>query len=132
MSRSVWSACSLLPLSDVLKFPSSLDWRKRQQAARTPYASRHSDALNTYPRGRGPGRVVPAGKWQLATAKPLRVLIVPDKFKGTLSAVEAAAAIAKGWRRRRPKDRLEWLPMSDGGDGFGEVLSRLLGAVVQR
>src|SRR5436190_20927537 len=39
-----------------LKFPSSLDWRKRQQAeqaARTPYASRHSDALNTYPFGRG-------------------------------------------------------------------------------
>src|SRR6266576_2119400 len=31
-----------------LKFPSSLDWRKRQQAARTPYASRHSDVLNTY------------------------------------------------------------------------------------
>src|SRR5436190_11933368 len=33
----------------VLKFPSGLDWRKRQQAARTPYASRHSNALNTYP-----------------------------------------------------------------------------------
>src|SRR5436189_4658717 len=39
----------------VLKFPSSLDWRKRQQAARTPYASRHSDALNTYSLGGGEG-----------------------------------------------------------------------------
>jgi glycerate kinase len=59
---------------------------------------------------------------------PRRVLIVPDKFKGTLTAAEAAAALARGWRRVRPDDRLELLPMSDGGDGFGEILSRLLGA----
>ena len=31
-----------------------------------------------------------------------------------------------GWREARPQDRLELLPMSDGGDGFGEVLVRLL------
>lgn len=59
---------------------------------------------------------------------PLRVLIVPDKFKGTLPAGAAAQAIARGWRRARPRDELELLPMSDGGDGFGEVMSRLLGA----
>lgn len=58
----------------------------------------------------------------------LRVLIVPDKFKGTLTAVQAAEAMARGWRAARPQDALELLPMSDGGDGFGEVLSRLLGA----
>ena len=29
-----------------------------------------------------------------------RVLIAPDKFKGTLSALEAAQAIATGWRTR--------------------------------
>ena len=58
----------------------------------------------------------------------MNILIVPDKFKGTLSAREAAQAIARGWRRARPDDALELLPMSDGGDGFGEVLSRLLGA----
>jgi glycerate 2-kinase len=57
-----------------------------------------------------------------------RVLIVPDKFKGSLTAQEAAEAIARGWRKARPKDFLELLPMSDGGDGFGEVLSGLLGA----
>lgn len=55
-----------------------------------------------------------------------RVLIVPDKFKGTLSAVSAAESIKKGWMRVRPDDELELLPMSDGGDGFGEVISRLL------
>jgi glycerate kinase len=54
-----------------------------------------------------------------------RILIVPDKFKGTLSAEAACAAIAAGWRSVRPADDLDCLPMSDGGDGFGGVLARL-------
>ncbi len=58
---------------------------------------------------------------------PLNILIAPDKFKGTLSATEAAAAIAKGWRRARSGDQIELLPITDGGDGFGETISRLLG-----
>ncbi|MEY2410031.1 MAG: glycerate 2-kinase, partial [Verrucomicrobiota bacterium] len=62
---------------------------------------------------------------------PLRVLVVPDKFKGTLSAAEATDAIARGWRAARPDDTLELLPMSDGGDGFGEVIGRLLNAEAQ-
>ncbi len=56
-----------------------------------------------------------------------RVLIVADKFKGTLSALSAAKSIQKGWKRRRPDDSIELLSMSDGGDGFGEVISHLLG-----
>ena len=59
---------------------------------------------------------------------PLRVLIVPDKFKGTLTAGAAAAAIARGWGGARPGDVCELLPMADGGDGFGEVFGQLLGA----
>ncbi len=62
---------------------------------------------------------------------PLKVLIVPDKFKGTLTAADAAGAMARGWRRARPGDTLELLPMSDGGDGFGAVMSGLLGARAQ-
>lgn len=62
----------------------------------------------------------------------LNVLIIPDKFKGTLTAQEAADAIARGWRTARPGDHLESLPMSDGGDGFGEILSSLLHARKQR
>ena len=58
----------------------------------------------------------------------LRILIVPDKFKGTLTAPEAAAAIARGWGEARPQDQLELVPMSDGGEGFGELLGALLGA----
>jgi len=62
----------------------------------------------------------------------LHVLIIPDKFKGTLTARAAAEAIARGWRRERAEDALSLLPMSDGGDGFGEVLSALLKAKIQR
>jgi len=62
----------------------------------------------------------------------MRVLIVPDKFKGTLTAQAAADAIARGWHKARPADRLELLPMSDGGDGFGAVNGALLGAKTQK
>ncbi|MBI3879996.1 MAG: glycerate kinase [Verrucomicrobia bacterium] len=58
----------------------------------------------------------------------MRVLIIPDKFKGTLTATQAARAIARGWRRARPDDELELFPMSDGGDGFGKLLGAALGA----
>ena len=62
---------------------------------------------------------------------PLKILIAPDKFKGTLTADEAARAIARGWGKVRPQDTLELLPMSDGGDGFGEVMGSLFGAKIQ-
>ena len=73
--------------------------------------------------------VIPRCKAAASThPMPLRVLIIPDKFKGTLTAPEAAQAIAAGWREGRPADELELLPMSDGGDGFGDILGRHLGA----
>ena len=56
-----------------------------------------------------------------------RILIVPDKFKGSLSADEAAGAIARGWAAACPDDSLVLLPMSDGGDGFGPVMAKALG-----
>ncbi len=34
----------------------------------------------------------------------MRVLVAPDKFAGTLTAVEAARAIAEGWARQAPDD----------------------------
>jgi glycerate kinase len=57
----------------------------------------------------------------------MRVVVAPDKFAGTLSAVEAAAAIAAGWRRRFPDTDLVEVPMSDGGPGFVDVLHAALG-----
>ncbi|MGH3413362.1 MAG: glycerate kinase family protein [Marmoricola sp.] len=57
----------------------------------------------------------------------MRVVIAPDKFAGTLTAVEAAEAIARGWRRRAPADECVAVPMSDGGPGFVDVLHAALG-----
>lgn len=57
----------------------------------------------------------------------MRVVIAPDSFTGTLSAVEAAAAMAAGWRRSAPGDELDLVPLSDGGPGFVDVLHAALG-----
>jgi len=48
----------------------------------------------------------------------VRVLIAPDDFAGTLSAAQAAEAIAAGWRSTAPGDTLTLIPLSDGGPGF--------------
>ena len=56
----------------------------------------------------------------------MRVLIAPDKFAGTLTAVEAAAAIEEGWRRRDPEAEVLVAPMADGGPGFIDVLSAVV------
>jgi len=61
----------------------------------------------------------------------VKLLIVPDKFKGTLTAAAAANAIAVGWRAIRRHDSLALLPMTDGGDGFGDVMCHLLGARIR-
>ncbi|MBC8326963.1 MAG: glycerate kinase [Verrucomicrobia subdivision 3 bacterium] len=58
----------------------------------------------------------------------LSILIAPDKFKGTLTATQAAKAIAIGWKSARPEDTLTQLPISDGGDGFGELMAEATGA----
>ena len=57
----------------------------------------------------------------------MRVLVCPDKFAGTLSAVQAARAIATGWSRARPGDDVQVMPLSDGGPGFVDVLYANLG-----
>ncbi|MCJ1672106.1 glycerate kinase [Rathayibacter sp. VKM Ac-2929] len=46
-----------------------------------------------------------------------RVIIAPDSFKGSATAVEVAEALAEGWRGVRPDDELVLAPMADGGEG---------------
>ncbi|MGO1166646.1 MAG: glycerate kinase family protein [Janibacter sp.] len=53
----------------------------------------------------------------------MHVLIAPDCFTGTLTATQAAEAIAAGWRGRAPDDLLTLVPLSDGGPGFIDVLT---------
>ncbi|MGH3562947.1 MAG: glycerate kinase, partial [Mycobacterium sp.] len=59
----------------------------------------------------------------------MRVLIAPDCYGESLTAVQAAAAIAAGWHRSRPGDRLTIAPQSDGGPGFVAVLAGRLGVL---
>lgn len=63
----------------------------------------------------------------------MRVLVAPDKFRGTLTARQAAEAFAAGWRRARHDDDLELVPMADGGEGTLEALTDALdGELVAR
>lgn len=57
----------------------------------------------------------------------MQVLVAPDCYGDSLSAVQAAAAIATGWTRSRPGDRFVVAPQSDGGPGFVEVLASRFG-----
>jgi glycerate 2-kinase len=57
----------------------------------------------------------------------VRVLICPDKFAGTLTAVAAADAIAEGWLAAAPKDTVVRRPLADGGPGFLDVLAAAMG-----
>ncbi|MFT4298803.1 MAG: glycerate kinase [Aeromicrobium sp.] len=60
----------------------------------------------------------------------MRVLIAPEEFAGTLSAAEAASAIARGWRRQVPADTVRCLPVASAGPGFAGVLAAALGGSV--
>jgi glycerate kinase len=49
--------------------------------------------------------------------RPLAVLVAPDSFKGSLTSVEVARALADGWLRARPDDEVRLAPLADGGEG---------------
>jgi glycerate kinase len=53
----------------------------------------------------------------------VHVVIAPDCFTGTLTAQQAAEAMAQGWRESAPHDLLTLVPLSDGGPGFIDVLA---------
>jgi glycerate kinase len=49
--------------------------------------------------------------------RPVRIVIAPDKFKGSLTAAEVADALAAGMRDAVPALETVKLPVADGGDG---------------
>lgn len=57
----------------------------------------------------------------------MRILVALDKFKGSLSAVEAVDAVCEGLRAGLPDAELIRLPLADGGEGTAEVFARALG-----
>jgi glycerate kinase len=67
---------------------------------------------------------VPRGDTAAMAAIPRTILVAPDSFKGTLTAVEVAEAIGRGLEQRgRPVDLC---PLADGGEGTLEVLVKAL------
>src|SRR6266481_949945 len=52
----------------------------------------------------------------------MRVIVAPNSFKGSLSASQAAAAIARGVREALPDAEVVEVPVADGGDGTVEAL----------
>jgi len=65
-------------------------------------------------------------------SRTLRVVIAPDSFGGALDSVGVAAAIARGWSRARPEDKLIHAPMADGGEGTLAALVDAMGDRVER
>ncbi len=57
----------------------------------------------------------------------MKIVIAPDKFKGSLSASAAAAALARGVRRVWPDAEVLCRPIADGGEGTARVLAEVLG-----
>lgn len=61
----------------------------------------------------------------------MHLLLAPDKFRGTLTARQAAEAFETGWRRVRPGDTYDLAPLADGGEGTLEALvDALAGEIV--
>lgn len=63
--------------------------------------------------------------------KGMRILVAPQEFKGTLTAVEAARAMAEGARAALPDAKVEEIPLSDGGPGLVAALIAAAGGLVQ-
>lgn len=57
----------------------------------------------------------------------MRVLIAPDSFKESLSAMEAAQIIKRGFERSFPNAVYELFPVGDGGEGTVAALSANMG-----
>lgn len=57
----------------------------------------------------------------------MRVLVAPDKFKGSLTAAEAASHIAGGWQEAWPDCDIAIHPVADGGDGTLHAIAATTG-----
>ena len=63
----------------------------------------------------------------MSARQPVRVVIAPDKFRGSLDAAEVARAIGRGVKRVQPDAEVDCIGMADGGEGFAETMVESLG-----
>ncbi len=61
----------------------------------------------------------------------MNILICPDKFKSSLTAQEAAEALAKGILAKRKKSVIQIVPLADGGEGTLEMIQMMQGGTWQ-
>jgi glycerate kinase len=64
------------------------------------------------------------------SSRLMHILVSPEKFKGSLSAQDAAAAIAEGWRAGSAASldlEISCRPVADGGEGTAKVICEALG-----
>jgi glycerate kinase len=62
----------------------------------------------------------------------MRIVIAPQEYKGTLTAEEAAAAMAEGVRRALPDADIDELPLADGGPGTVRAIVRAAGGELRQ
>jgi glycerate 2-kinase len=60
----------------------------------------------------------------------MRIVVAPQEFKGTLTAGQAAEAMAEGARRAMPDATIETTPLSDGGPGLLEAIQASRGGTM--
>lgn len=65
-------------------------------------------------------------------ARRVRVLIAFDKFKDSLSAAQACDVAARALRGRLREWTLDLCPLTDGGEGFAEILTAAAGGTLHR
>ena len=61
----------------------------------------------------------------------MKIIVAPDSFKGSLSAIEAANAMEKGIKKAFPEAETVLLPIGDGGEGTMETLVAATDGIVK-
>jgi len=60
----------------------------------------------------------------------MKIVVAPDSFKGSLTAIEVSDAIEKGIREVFPEAEIIKIPMADGGDGTVQCLVNATGGKI--
>jgi len=61
----------------------------------------------------------------------MKVVVAPDKFKGSLTAPDAARAMARGVVAAEAQARVDPVPMADGGEGTVDALVQATGGTIR-
>ncbi|MFT3847143.1 MAG: glycerate kinase [Propionivibrio sp.] len=62
----------------------------------------------------------------------MRIVVAPDSYKGSASAPEVAAAMARGVRRVFPDAEVVQVPIADGGEGTVQALVGATGGIIRK